>query len=72
MSREAQRHNDLGREFVEKAGRETSSFSELLVVVESAILATMLLLTKRDGIAPRDAAVLVDEAVKAATERFIA
>jgi hypothetical protein len=67
----AQRHNELSRKFVEEIGREARSMPELMVVVESILLATMLLLNKRDNISPRHAAGLVDEAVHRATERFL-
>lgn len=65
------KHNDLAREFVMKVAGETRTHSEMMVVVESVILATMLVTTRRDGFAPKQAAEFVESAVQAATERFV-
>jgi hypothetical protein len=66
----SERHNALVREFIELAGRETSSMPELMVVVESVITAAMLLNVRLHGLQPHVATGLVDAAVHAATERF--
>lgn len=49
------RHNRLAAEFVQKVGRETSNGAELMVVVESTMLASMLLLVKVYGTDPSHA-----------------
>ena len=63
-------HNRLAREFVTLAGTQTKSREELLVVVESAILASMHLLVKLHRVKPTDASVYLEAALQAATERF--
>jgi hypothetical protein len=64
------RHNRLAREFVMKVGRETTNYAEMMVVVESTILAAMLLAHKMHGVSAAAAAEMVESAVQAATERF--
>lgn len=63
-------HNRLAREFVTMAGTQTNSKDELLVVVESAILASMHLLVKMHGVKPTDASIYLEAALQTATERF--
>lgn len=63
-------HNRLAREFVMMAGKETETYSELLVVTESAILATMHLLVTMHGIKPAQASIYLEAALQAATQRF--
>ena len=52
------------------AGTQTHSYSELLVVAESSLLATMNLLVKLYGIKPDHASMYLESALHAATERF--
>jgi hypothetical protein len=66
----AERHNALAREFVELAGRETRNFVDLMVVVESTLLAAMLLNTRLHGLQPHVSTGLVEAAVLRAIERF--
>lgn len=63
-------HNRLAREFVMMAGKETDTYSELLVVAESAMLATMHLLVTLHGIKPAQASIYLEAALQAATQRF--
>lgn len=66
----SERHNRLAAEFVQKAGRETASGAELMVVVESTMLAAMLLLVKVYETNPSSASALMESALQKATERF--
>lgn len=70
MSDASETHNRLAREFVTMAGTRTNNQDELLVVVESAILASMHLLVKVHGVKPTDASLYLETALQAATERF--
>lgn len=63
-------HNRLAREFVTMAGTHTHSRSELLVVVESALLASMHLLVKLYDESPAHASIYLETALQAATERY--
>lgn len=65
-----EKHNALVAEFVRKAGRDTDSSGELMVVIESVIVAGMLLNTHAYGVEPATACALVEVAVQQATERF--
>lgn len=71
MSNASERHNRLAREFVMKAGHETATYSELMVVIESTIFATMLLMQKLHGLTAEVSAEMVESAVHRATERFV-
>ena len=64
------KHNQLAKEFVKMAGIETRSQEELLVVIESSILATMHLLTKMYGVKKSHASIFLESALQNATERF--
>lgn len=66
------KHNRLAREFVMRVAAETNSYSEMLVVVESMILASLLLLHRRNGFKPATSTEMIESAVLAATERFTA
>lgn len=70
MVERADTHNRLAREFVMMAGRETYNGAELMVVMESAMLATMHLLVKLHGVKPTEASIYMEAALQAATERF--
>ena len=65
-------HNRLAREFVMKVAGATTTDSEMMVVLESAILAAMLILAKRSKHPARYAVEMVEIAVQQATERFAA
>lgn len=66
----ADKHNDLAREFLMKVVRETKSHSELMVVVETILLASMKVTTGLYGFAPPVAVEMVEIAVQQATDRF--
>ena len=66
----SERHNALAREFVMKVAAETKTGAEMMVVVESTILATMLILQKLHGMKPSGAAEMVESAINAAVVRF--
>jgi len=66
----SEKHNRLSREFVMMAGTETKSYSELLVVAESTMLATMMLLVKLYGIQPTHASTYLESALHEATKRY--
>lgn len=63
-------HNRLAKEFVQMAGRQTRTVGELMIVVESSILASMHLLVRMHGVSPKHASVFLEAALQAATERF--
>lgn len=63
-------HNQLAREFIMKAGTETHSHAELMVVVETTMLASLQLMTKLYGKKPGDASIFMEAALQRATERF--
>jgi len=63
-------HNRLARDFVMMAGTQTHSREELLVVVESAMLASLQLMVKMHGAKPAHASTLLESALQNATERF--
>ena len=64
------RHNRLAREFVTMAGTQTHSGAELMVVMESTMLATMHLLVRLYAVKPTDASIYLEAALQAATERY--
>lgn len=66
------KHNELAREFVLKVAGQTRNHSELMVVVESMILATMLLSQRRDGLSAAGSVEMIEMAVQQATDRFTA
>ena len=63
-------HNRLARDFVMMAGKETDTHAELMVVIESTMLASLQLLTKLYGKSPAHASVFMEAALQRATERF--
>lgn len=68
----ADKHNELAREFVMKVVAETKSQSELMVVMESAVLAAMLVSKQAYGLAPAACVEMIEMAVQQATDRFSA
>ena len=66
----ADTHNQLARDFVTLAGTKTRNQEELLVIVESALLAAMHLLVRMYGAKPQHASILMEAALQNATERF--
>lgn len=65
------KHNELAREFVHRVIRETDTYSQMMVVIETTILATLLTLKGRHGFDAGAASAMVESAVQAATERFV-
>ena len=65
-------HDRLAREFVMKVAAETKDFAELMVVIESAVTASMVLLVRVHGFTPGNAAEMVEAAIGQAMERFAA
>lgn len=63
-------HNQLAHEFVMKVVRETKSHSQLMVVVESAILAALLVSRKVYHLPAAGCVEMVEMAVQQATDRF--
>jgi len=63
-------HNRLATEFVMMAGRQTENQDQLMVVVESTLLASMSLLVRVHGVKPAHASTYMETALQAATERF--
>jgi len=65
-------HNQLANDFVMKVAASTTTHAELMVVVESALLAVMLVSHRAYGFAPAGAVEMVEMAVQQATDRFAA
>ena len=65
-------HNALARKFVLEIAGETDGPSGLMVVIESTIMGTMMLLSRRDGLSPSASAEMVESAIARAMERFVA
>lgn len=63
-------HNRLATDFVHQVAAKVKTHSELMVVVESTILATMLISQKVHGFAPSGCVEMVEMAVQQATTRF--
>lgn len=63
-------HNRLAHEFVMKVVRETKSHSELMVVIESAVLAAMLVSKKVHGLSAAGSVEMIEAAIQQATHRF--
>lgn len=63
-------HNRLANEFVMMAGKQTETPEQLMVVVETTMLAAMSLLVRVHGVKPAHASVYMEAALQAATERF--
>lgn len=70
MSDASEVHNKLARDFVAMAGTQTNNREELLVVVESVMLASLHLMVKLHGAKPAHASTLLEAALQNATERF--
>lgn len=66
----SEKHNQLAQEFVQKVGRETDTMPELMVVTESLILSSMLMLIRVHGFAPSAASMIMESALQRATERL--
>lgn len=65
-----ERHNRAAHDFVMGVASEARTHPELMVVIESAILATMLLSRRFYGLPAAASAAMVEAAVQRATERF--
>lgn len=72
MADPSETHNQLAHDFVMKVAASTKTHAELMVVVESALLAVMLISHRAYGFAPAGAVEMVDMAVQQATDRFAA
>ena len=66
----SERHNKLAAEVVQMAGRQTDNGAELMVVVESTMLASLLLLVKVYDTSPSTASAMMEAALHKATKRF--
>lgn len=64
------KHNELAREFIMKVAGQTSGLPDMMVVVESCLLAAMLVLHRRDGMTKANAAEMIEAAVQQAMERL--
>lgn len=67
---EAGAHNRLAHDFVMKVVAETKEHSDLMVVVESAILAAMIVSRRVYGLSPATSVEMVEMAIQQATYRF--
>lgn len=65
-----ERHNRLATEFVQMAGREVKDFEELMILVESTMVASLGLLTKQHRMPPAQASAMMEMALQEATVRF--
>jgi hypothetical protein len=65
-----ERHGRLSRDFVLRVVAEVKTESEMMVVIETAILATMLALRTQYGLQPAHCSAMIESAIHAATERF--
>ncbi len=65
-------HNKLAHDFVMLVVGRTKSHAELMVVMESAIYATMLVSTKAYKFSPAGSVEFIEAAVQQATVRFTA
>lgn len=65
-----ERHNKLARDFVMAAGRGTDSTAELMTVMESTMLAAMLIMVRLYDVKPSHASAFMEAALQQATERF--
>lgn len=64
------KHNELARRFVHEVVRETHTYSQMMVVIETTILAAMLSLKGQHGFDAAGASAMVESAVQTAIERF--
>ncbi len=72
MADKTQRHDLLAREFITKVAGKTESFSELMVVVESSLFGTLMIMEKLHGFKPSHSVEMVEAAVLQAVERYTA
>ena len=71
MSTPAEIHNQMAEKFVrDVVAKTTTKQSELMVVIESCILATLITATKLYGLPPAHATEQVELAIQRAVERF--
>lgn len=66
------KHNRLSHEFVMKVAATTETHSEMMVVIESAILAAMLVSERVYRMKPSACVEMVEMAIQQATARFAA
>lgn len=70
MTSRAAKHDKLARDFVMNVVRETESYSDLMVVVESSILATLMVLNRQYDFSRQHSVEMVEVAIQQATARF--
>lgn len=63
-------HNRLARGFVIEVAAQTDNQAQMMVVLESVIFASLLILTERDGMTPQAATVMMDECAQEAGRRL--
>lgn len=68
----AQRHNELAREFIMKVAGNTGSHAEMMVVIESVLFGSMLIMQRQYGFTPAITVEFIEAALLQATERFAA
>lgn len=66
------RHNQLAHDFVMKVVGETKTHAELMVVIESDILAAMLVSRRAYGLSAAGSVEMVEMAIQQAATRFAA
>lgn len=64
------RHDKITSEFVRAIGHGTKTHAELMVAIESTLLAAMLLSIRLYGIKPADTSTFMETALHRATERL--
>ncbi|MDY8108303.1 hypothetical protein U0C82_03950 [Fulvimarina sp. 2208YS6-2-32] len=70
MPDSAELHNELARKFVMDVASQVKTEAEMMVVVESTLLAAMLVMTKGFNAKPGTSVGMIEAAVQRATERF--
>jgi len=71
MASAHEKHNELAKRFVMEVVRETKTSSELMVVIESTILAAMLVGSRVHNLSPAVSSAFVEAAVQRALERYV-
>jgi hypothetical protein len=65
-------HNRLASEFVQRVASQAESVETMMVIMESTILAAMLVLHKKHGMKKQKAAEMIEYSINRAVERFSA
>jgi hypothetical protein len=66
----SEKHDQLSRDFVCRVAAETKTAAQMMVVVESMILAAMKILRMLHGMPPSASTGMIEAAVQRAIERF--